>query len=88
MRVSTSEVGTGGMASKLEAARRATMAGAHVVIADARNPGILVDIAAGKDVGTVFVPPRARLSAKEALDRLHPAPARRPDPRRRRRLGG
>jgi glutamate 5-kinase len=65
VRVSTSEVGTGGMASKLEAARRATMAGAHVVIADARNPGILVDIAAGKDVGTVFVPPKARLSAKK-----------------------
>jgi glutamate 5-kinase len=64
-RVVKSGVGTGGMASKLEAARRATMAGAHVVIADARNPGILVDIAAGKDVGTLFVPPKTRLSAKK-----------------------
>ena len=62
---SKSSVGTGGMASKLEAARRATMAGAHVVIADARNPGILADIAAGKDVGTLFVPPSTRLSAKK-----------------------
>ena len=64
-RMPSSGVGTGGMASKLEAARRATMAGAHVVIADARNPGILVDIAAGKDVGTLFVPPRTRLSARK-----------------------
>jgi glutamate 5-kinase len=64
-RANKSDVGTGGMASKLEAARRATMAGAHVIIADARNPGILVDIAAGKDVGTLFVPPKARLSAKK-----------------------
>ena len=58
-------VGTGGMASKVEAARRATMAGAHAVIADARTEGILEAILAGEDVGTLFVPSKDRLSAKK-----------------------
>jgi glutamate 5-kinase len=49
-------VGTGGMGSKLEAARRGTMAGATVVIADARAPKILEQVFAGEDVGTMFVP--------------------------------
>jgi glutamate 5-kinase len=60
-----SDVGTGGMASKIEAARRATLAGAHVVIADARKPGVLARIFAGEDEGTVFVAATRRLSAKK-----------------------
>src|SRR3984957_8776305 len=39
VRASKSAVGSGGMASKLEAARRATLAGAKLVVADARPPG-------------------------------------------------
>lgn len=62
---SKSDVGTGGMASKLEAARRTTLAGAHMVIADARAPGILEAIFSGADVGTWFLPSSARLSAKK-----------------------
>ncbi len=58
------DVGTGGMASKIEAARRATLAGAHVVIADARESGILTRIASGEDVGTLFLPSPRRLSAR------------------------
>ena len=61
----TGDVGTGGMASKIEAARRATMAGANVVIADARVEGIIESILAGEDVGTLFIPARDRLSAKK-----------------------
>ena len=61
---STSGVGTGGMASKVEAARKATYAGASVVIADAREPGIVGAIAAGEDKGTLFVPHERRLSAR------------------------
>ncbi|MEM8866420.1 MAG: glutamate 5-kinase [Planctomycetota bacterium] len=45
---------TGGMASKLEAARIATTAGADVVVANGRRPGVLVDILAGQAVGTLF----------------------------------
>lgn len=58
-------LGTGGMASKLEAARRATLAGAHVVIADARKEGVLGRILAGEDEGTLFVAAARRLPAKK-----------------------
>lgn len=60
-----SDVGTGGMASKIEAARRATLAGAHVVVADARKPDVLDRIFAGEDEGTLFVAAKRRLPAKK-----------------------
>jgi glutamate 5-kinase len=60
-----SSIGTGGMASKVEAARRATLAGAHVVIALARSPGIVGRVLAGEDVGTVFPAVSRRLSARK-----------------------
>ncbi|HVJ91861.1 MAG TPA: glutamate 5-kinase, partial [Labilithrix sp.] len=47
IRKKKSEVGTGGMASKIEAARRATLAGAHVVIADASKKDVIDRIFAG-----------------------------------------
>jgi glutamate 5-kinase len=62
---STSGVGTGGMSSKVEAARRATLAGAHVVIAHAREPGILGRVTRGEDVGTFFPAVPQRLSARK-----------------------
>jgi glutamate 5-kinase len=62
---STSGVGTGGMASKVEAARRATFAGASVVIAAAREPGIIGRVLAGDDVGTLFAAVPQRLSARK-----------------------
>lgn len=62
---STSGVGTGGMSSKVEAARRATLAGAHVVIAHAREPGILGRVVAGEDVGTFFPAVQQRLNARK-----------------------
>jgi glutamate 5-kinase len=67
VRASTSNVGTGGMASKVEAARRATLSGAQVVIADARDDGTLEGVLAGRDVGTLFVGAEKdrRLSAKK-----------------------
>jgi glutamate 5-kinase len=65
VRASSSTVGTGGMGSKVEAARRATLAGASVVVADARAPGTLDAVLAGHDVGTLFVPSPERLGAKK-----------------------
>ncbi len=65
VRARKSDVGTGGMASKIEAARRATLAGAHVIIADARKPDVLDRIFAGADEGTLFVAAARRLSAKK-----------------------
>ena len=61
---STSGVGTGGMASKVEAARKATLAGASVVVADARVEGLITSILRGDDVGTLFVPAAAKLNAR------------------------
>lgn len=49
-----SNVGTGGMATKLNAAKIATSAGADMVIANAADFHILHDIIEGKQVGTVF----------------------------------
>lgn len=65
VRAGKSAVGTGGMASKLEAARQATLAGAHVVIADARREDVLGRIFAGEDEGTMFVAHHVRLPAKK-----------------------
>ncbi len=62
---STSGVGTGGMASKVEAARRATLAGADVIIAAAREPNVIARVLAGEDVGTVFAAVSQRLSARK-----------------------
>jgi glutamate 5-kinase len=64
-RAGGASVGTGGMASKLEAARRATLAGAHAVVADARATGIIEAVLRGDDVGTLFLPAPERLSAKK-----------------------
>jgi glutamate 5-kinase len=61
----TSSAGTGGMASKIEAARRGMHAGASVVVADARQDGTLPGIFAGEDVGTLFVPYPQRILARK-----------------------
>jgi len=58
-------VGTGGMGSKLEAARRGAMAGAAVVIADARSADGLAAVLAGHDVGTLVTPDRDPLAARK-----------------------
>jgi glutamate 5-kinase len=43
------------MASKLVAARRCTAAGENVIIASGRRPGVLKQIVAGEEVGTLFL---------------------------------
>jgi glutamate 5-kinase len=47
------KMGTGGMASKLDAARKGARSGAHVVIASARKPGTISQVLSGADVGTL-----------------------------------
>lgn len=61
----TSEVGSGGMASKLEAARRAARHGVPVIIGDARRDDTLARVIAGDDVGTLVLPHGARLSSRK-----------------------
>jgi glutamate 5-kinase len=51
---SGSGVGTGGMATKIEAAELATRSGTHVVIAAGSEPDVLPRLAAGEMLGTRF----------------------------------
>ena len=53
---SRSELGTGGMRSKLRAARLATAAGESVIMANGSHDGILDRVFAGEPVGTLFLP--------------------------------
>jgi len=47
--------GTGGMATKLKAAKIATLAGVNVVLSCGDQPETILDIINGKDVGTIFL---------------------------------
>lgn len=49
-----SALGTGGMSTKLRAARMVTASGADMVIANGAHPELLYDIAEGKPAGTRF----------------------------------
>ncbi len=61
----TSDLGTGGMRSKLEAARSAAQFGVPTVIADGQSPGVLRRILAGEDVGTLVHSAHQKLSARK-----------------------
>ncbi len=61
-----SAFGTGGMHSKLLAARKAGSVGVTVAIARGKNPGVLQALFAGKDVGTLLTPGKRRLTGKRS----------------------
>ena len=48
-------LGTGGMATKIKAAKMATSSGADMIIANGSRPELLYDIVAGESVGTRFL---------------------------------
>ena len=52
---SGSDVGTGGMAAKLAAARIATDSGSDMVIANGEDVNVVTEIVSGKDKGTLFL---------------------------------
>ena len=54
----------GGLAAKLEAARLATSWGVAVVVAGGREPDVLVDVAAGKQRGTFFLPSASKMESR------------------------
>ncbi|MCL1885997.1 MAG: glutamate 5-kinase [Dehalococcoidia bacterium] len=61
----TSKLGTGGMTTKIEAARLATNSGVSVIIADGNQPEIIQKLAQGKAIGTRFVPSSTKLESRE-----------------------
>ena len=59
------ERGVGGMTTKIQAARLATAGGAHVVIADGREKDVLVRLAEGEALGTLFPATVDRLESRK-----------------------
>jgi glutamate 5-kinase len=62
---SGSNRGSGGMASKLSAARTASFSGVRAVIASSSRLNVLIDAANDLDVGTTFMPNDRKLGARK-----------------------
>jgi glutamate 5-kinase len=62
---SASTVGTGGMYSKVLAAKQAVDHGIPVVIMNGKKSGLLAKLLGGKEVGTFFEPRKQRLSSRK-----------------------
>lgn len=60
-----SPTATGGMASKIQAAKIASRAGIPTLIASGRNPRILSRLLAGEDEGTFILPAAAKLKGRK-----------------------
>ncbi len=60
-----SRVGTGGMITKVIAAKRAAGSGASTVIAWGREPDVLVRLSKGEAIGSLFVAATAKLTARK-----------------------
>lgn len=59
-----SQLGKGGMKTKLKAAEIATSSGVALVIANSKRENVILDILAGKQIGTLFKPQK-RLPSKK-----------------------
>jgi glutamate 5-kinase len=59
-----SSVGTGGMITKVRAAKRASELGVPTVIASGRRRSTLVSVARGEETGTLFAPQKAALRGR------------------------
>lgn len=64
IRKDKSSGGTGGMATKVRAARAAAARGTAAVIAAGKEPGMLSRVLAGEDVGTLFWPATSTLDSR------------------------
>jgi glutamate 5-kinase len=58
-------LGTGGMSSKIKAARKLNTAGIPMVIANGRKPNILTRLLGGSDEGTFFIPRDEKLASRK-----------------------
>jgi glutamate 5-kinase len=59
------QIGTGGMITKVLAAKRAARSGAHTAIASGRSPEVILRLAAGETLGTLLVSETEPLAAKK-----------------------
>ena len=60
-----SAVGTGGMLTKVLAARRAARSGTSTIVCSGHEPDVLLRLEAGESIGTRFVAQTARLAARK-----------------------
>ena len=60
-----SKIGTGGMITKIMAARKAAISGTHTIIASGRRDNILVDLSNDKDIGTFLQSREVKLLARK-----------------------
>jgi len=58
-------LGTGGMATKLKAAKKAALSGVGTLIVNGRTPHVLQQVFDCEDVGTYFLPAQSKLTAKK-----------------------
>lgn len=61
----TSKFSTGGMQTKVEAAKIAIQSGTTVVILNGKKEGIIEDILKGKECGTIFVAKESKLNSRK-----------------------
>lgn len=62
---SKGSLGTGGMATKLKAAKKAALSGVGTLIINGRRPHVLKQVFDGEDVGSYFLPAQSKLTAKK-----------------------
>ncbi|WP_107689023.1 glutamate 5-kinase [Neisseria wadsworthii] len=60
-----SSVGTGGMYTKVLAAKRAALSGAATVIASGRKENVLLRLLKGESIGTLFTSEQSRINARK-----------------------
>ena len=58
-------LGTGGMLSKLKAAKKLSRSGIPMIIAGGKNQNILSELVSGKEFGTFFIPGKRRLNSRK-----------------------
>jgi glutamate 5-kinase len=62
---SNNELGTGGMITKIEAAKKVTKMGEELIIANGKLKDVLPRIMAGEEIGTIFYPQADKQTAKK-----------------------
>lgn len=62
---SNTTLGTGGMITKIQAAKKASLFGVGTVIVNGRTPGILRQVMSGECVGTLFYPSPRKMAARK-----------------------
>jgi len=60
-----SDIGRGGMLTKVLAAKRAARSGAHTVVASGHEPGVLIQLAEGRAIGTQLLAETMTLAARK-----------------------